>query len=746
MDNGVTLSRKLSSCDDCPFGGAKVGSRGDPASLVAIVGESPGVQEFRRGIPFIGPSGEILWDCIPRYMHDNVYVTNALYCFPRKKDPSILARATKLCQERLLAEVGSHPRSVIIALGNAAMWSLTGDYNLKITQERGKIFSSDLASIGIIPVLHPAALMHGTGSFRQFKADLTYAFDLAAGAPRKKPIIPKFIVCDTVPKVREATGVLSGAEYLAADTETGGFDRINDEVLCLGISEDPSEVFIFPEVSLPFLRPLFHAQTPKWIWHNGKFDMHFIRRYGLDAKVDEDTMLLSYALDESGGVHDLEQVAGELLGAPNYKHMVKPYAPKKTDSYRNVPPPILHKYLSLDTSNTLQIFNILRPLVARDPHLEKLYTKVLIPASELLYHVEKKGIQVDPEQVLKNEKRLTGEIEETITKLHQVIGYEINPNSPKQVAKLLFDELGLRKLNKRSTAKEVLDRLPKRPEITGIRDFRKATKARSTYSKPYLPENGLITPGGRLYTHTYNIHGTRTGRLSSKEPNVQNIPRDPELRGIFIAAPGHVLIEFDYDQAELRSLAALSGDTRMVELYNDPTHMSIHDETGNWLFGENFSSEQRMRSKAVNFGIVYGREAQSLADEFGVSLQVAQSWIDGWFERFPGAHAYIKRCRRAPLNGETMYTSFGRKKRHWLVTKKMLKAMQNEASNFPHQSIASDLTLDSAIRVRERIAALGAYIVNLIHDSILVECPDIAEVIERVCDIVITAMEATAPM
>jgi DNA polymerase-1 len=360
-----------------------------------------------------------------------------------------------------------------------------------------------------------------------------------------------------------------------------------------------------------------------------------------------------------------------------------------------------------------------------------------------LYHVERVGIQVDLEHIEKIERFYRIKKDAAHWYVERIIGRPINLNSPDQVAKLLFDDMNLKPKRRgdRSTAKEILEKLPQGRIVKAIQRFRKASKAYSTYVvgiyKVVDPETG------RVYA-TFKIHGTRTGRLSSAEPNLQNIPRESLLRGMFVARPGHKLIEVDLNQAELRSLACASNDPALIEIYTS-TDRSIHDELAEYLFGKDFDHEDKMKAKMVNFGIVYGREGPSIAEQFGIPVREGWRMVRGWFERFPTAHKFIKACRRCPRQNKTITTVFGRKKRHRIVAKSNLKTLQNEAANFPHQSIVSDITLLAAIRLRPILQAIGVEIVNLIHDSILIECPDNPAIIDAAKKLCIGVMESIAP-
>ncbi len=739
-----------SGCKECPFKAHRtVGSRGNANARLMLVGESPGVSELRKGIPFVddAPSGSVLWQTLkPLGIEpDDVFTTNALACHPPgKKDQSKLAQGCRACNSRLLNEVDLAPRDVILALGNAAMWALTNNYNLKITQDRGKLIPSDFARHGIIPVLHPAALLRGTGSYRQFREDLTYAVELVNGGEPKVPIEPTICIHTNAEDVRAISDVLVKFPYISADLETTGLNRRTNSILALGVAVKPEEVHVIPPSLIEHARKLLEHPHPRWIWHSGKFDAGFLHEVGLPCKVDEDTLLLSYALDENPGIHDLESCASDVLGAPDYKYLTDPYK-EKDGSFSNMPFDLLCKYrLAPDVSYTLQLFHKLRARVKANKHLEKLYTKTLIPASELLEWVESNGIHINQKQVAVVKEKLTAEVNSGELKLQELAGYAINPRSPAQIAKLLYDELHLPKRHGRSTGKDVLKKLPKHAVVVALQDYRIKHKRLSTYitgKKQGVEAN--LEADGRVHT-TYLIHGTPTGRLASRAPNLQNIPREASIRNIFVAAPGYILLEPDLNQAEIRSLAQLSGDPELLAIYNS-TDRSLHNEVAEDLFGPNYTPEEKMRAKAVNFGIMYGREAPSLAEEYDISRAEAQSYIDAWFARFPQAHAFIKRCRAAPRNNQTLITCFGNKKRPGLVTQVNLKDRQNEAANFPHQSIASHINLTAAVRCKPKLIELGVKIINLVHDSILIEARNNPVLIEQVKSIVIPIMEGVAP-
>ncbi len=671
------------ACEDCPFNGPKVGSKGNPEAPIVFVAESPGSREVQKRVPLSGPSGQIFHSFVPD--DENIYVLNAMECSPpsKLKNEKRMMAAVGACNSRLMEKITAHPRRIIVAMGNPAVRSLTGQHDLKITQIRGKLIPSELSELGIFPVVHIAALMRGTGSWRQWKEDIQYAYMMGMGADPREHLKAEV-------RMMPPAGYLRGQQYvdfffrnllrhtnkLTCDIETSSLYWYGGRILTIGITpdHDKSVSYCFLPEHIPYLKKWLESPEILWCWHNGKFDVKFLRAAGVEARVDDDTMLMSYTLDESTGVHDLETVSGDVLDAPDYKDMIKPWLPTKKTSYENVPIPNLAAYQAIDTSNTAQIRPIYRKQIADDPALERLYTKTIIPASELLTRIEMTGIQVDEERVDANELHykggydndgnyVVGEMEQIEQEIAELLGFAINPGSWQQVQPILYKHYKFRNKFKGSTNAQALEFLREdtggHPFIELMLRYRKASKMYGTYVK------GLkrwIQPDGRIYS-TYLIHGTRTGRLASREPNMQNPPRLAQIRGSFVAAPGYELLEVDLSQAELRSLTALSGDPILVELYL--AGEDLHSDLATYLFGDEWkdkyynypedspeyawAKEKRVKCKNVNFGIIYGITKWGLSEQMKEPPHVAQEYLDGWFDRYHVAGEYINMCRNTPL-------------------------------------------------------------------------------------------------
>ena len=749
-------------CENCPLRGPKATSKGDPASHLVFVAESPGRDEVQAGIPLVGPSGQVFHQIVPE--DKDYYILNAMNCFPsptikKRLGEKITDQCSRVCHDRVMSEVRAHPRKLIVAMGNSALRSLTGDYSLKITQARGGLIESDLAELGIFPVLHVAAVMKGTGSLKQWTEDMQYALHLGEGGEKKQHLAAKTHFVVGVNGQEPTRDWLDNLFYggdesnvkfmkprkVTGDIETSDLHYMRGRILTFGVTfdDDPSVSYCFFPHQFHLLKPYLEDLRLQWAWHNGGFDVKWFRyHYNIDARIDDDTMLMSYCLDESAGVHGLETVSGNLLGAPDYKDMLKPYLPSKKTSYENVPLPILGKYQGIDTSNTSQIRTIMREQVKQDDKLDHLYEKILMPASEMLAQTEMNGFYVDQDRIKENETYYLARHSESQAELDGIAGRSFAAGSPQQVAEIMFDMLKFPMLKKRSTDKEVIAKLRERigdhPFLIGLSKHRDAVKQYGTYVKgmsKHIQEDGRIHP-------SFLIHGTRTGRLSCRDPNLMNIPRLARMKGQFVASPGHYLLDIDLAQAELRVLACASNDPNLVSAFKEGR--DVHMDLCLDLWGDEWDSydkvtkkEKRVRAKNVAFGTVYGITAAGLSDQINDTRQAAQELLDGWNRRYSVARAFLNKCRDVAGTNKVMTTSFGRKKRPVVVTRENRHFVQNECANFPMQSMASDINLLAAVRTWRRLYKMGVRIVNLVHDSIIMEVPETvsymqAEIIELV--------------
>lgn len=802
-------------CENCPNQTMCIGPRGPVDSPFVIVGESPGATELAKGKPFMGPSGKMLEDVLKEVGFDSLgvepYITNALSCYPgREKTIPAMQHATSCCQTRLRRELEAYPRDVILCLGASAAWSVTGDYNLKITRDRGKVLQSNLARRGIVLAVHPAYLMRFGGGLPFWKKDLKSAVDLFQGNYVQIWQEPTWDVISTRKQLQQVVADYTSTPgtRVSADYETTGFNPLFNDVLCLGITRGAgSHVDVISEAcyyeNLDLVKTLLEHPNCIWNWHNGKFDVQWAWVSGYDygkkgitnpvirARVDEDTMLLSYALNENAGFHDLDQVAQCWIAAPVHKGVMDKYY-KMAPHYnlRNAPLDELYKYNAFDLAKTHKAWVPLHEEVSKDPKLMNLYRKLLIPASHLFARMEMQGIKVDKAKVKENlerEKVLISQINERLQVYAQEhLGKTINFGSYIQLRELLFRAMKLgppgsnqmwRTQKSDEDALIDIQRRTNHPIIHDILEYREVVKRKGTYILPLVDHisytqskkgkliKSIVAPDGRLYFNLL-LHGTTTGRPACRNPNLLNQPRGELIRSQYVAEEGDLLVEVDLNQAELRCLAILSGDPVLMDIYTK-NEISIHDVTTSAFFSsleemrqdptlmhkaadlmqyfgertpEKVYKEAKMAGKTINFGIVYGREAHSIAQVFNVPHQEAQRWINTWAETYSVAWEFIQKCRKTVVRNQVMVTPFGRKKRVGVATPETLHALQNEAANFPHQSIAHDITLLAGLETEEALHKLqGHYWLDL-YDALYFEIPAKEELVKPAIEMIQNSM------
>ena len=391
----------------------------------------------------------------------------------------------------------------------------------------------------------------------------------------------------------------------------------------------------------------------------------------------------------------------------------------------------------------------------QDLNLSKLYWDVELPLCPVLAEMERAGVLVDRGALVKFGNMLSAGIETVQATIYQMAGEEFNINSTQQLGHILFDQLGLPPVKKTktgySTNAEVLDKLRGRhPIIEQILDYRQLTKLKSTYVDGL---GKVIGEDGRIHTCFQNTV-TATGRLSSAEPNLQNIPiRTPlgaELRKMFVAGPGMALVDADYSQIELRLLAHMAGDEKMIEAFR--SGRDFHTITAAQVFGvepDQVSPEMRRSAKAVNFGIVYGISAFSLSQDIGVTVAQAKAYMDRYFATYPGVRAYMDHVVAQAKRDGYVSTLMGR--RRWLPELKSSNFNtrsfgERVALNMPIQGTAADIIKLAMIRVRDRLCreSFQGRLVLQVHDELIVECPEAEQ--EAVCVLLREEMEGVFPL
>lgn len=563
----------------------------------------------------------------------------------------------------------------------------------------------------------------------------------------------------------DAIRTLATKKRLACDIESRNTGYDDNKVLLLGFAYDDYKAIVincFEQSVIKELQNLFNNKDIIFIWQNGKFDTARLKYLlGIDARVDEDTMLLHYAgINERKGTHGLKDLGELYLQAPKWDDELDNYKKKwclqnrvklKDFQYDMIPKEILIPYLYRDCCATFQLVDIFKRLMR--PGSLPVYEK-LIKASNVFRDIEVAGCLIDNDYIYELQDKLDTLIYEAEKHVKEESARTWNPTkymqdtdarsypgnfnlkSPKQL-KWMLETLTGEKLS--STNRETIDQLvetyPDIPFLKAIGDLRKYNKYMDTYVIGLL---AVMNKDGRVHC-TFNLHGTETGRLSCSEPNMQNIPRLKLIKNLFVAPEGYKLVQFDYSQAELRVLAWLSQDEYLRDSYRDGK--DLHDAMALKIFGEGFTKEQRVQAKTVNFGVPYGRGPGSMKSKLHMTMQQATKLVQDWYKAAPGAKRFVDQMRKVPYNKEPYTTLFGRQ-RHYIITMDNRNHVENEAVNFPVSSIASDLTMLSVCSIHDQLIAEGidARIVNTVHDSIIIECIDDPEVLKRVKEIGVTTM------
>ena len=493
------------------------------------------------------------------------------------------------------------------------------------------------------------------------------------------------------------------------------------------------------DLVLGTLKPLLEDDSLAKVGHDLKFDAIVLARHGIELRgLETDTMLAGYLLDATRSSHPLEELALEHAGYKALREEDVCGRGAKAIPFREVPADRMLNYAGERVDLPMQLAPALRALLQRD-ELETLYRDLELPLVPVLVDVERAGVRIDRAALASQARSLDQELARLAGRIYELAGEEFNINSPKKLSEVLFDRLGMRtetirrttKTKAQSTAFEVLDELALTHELPRlILEWRSLQKLKGTYIDA-LPE--LINPDtGRIHT-CFNQAVAATGRLSSSDPNLQNIPiRTPigrEIRRAFVAEPGHVLISADYSQIELRVLAHLSGDEALIDAFTRGE--DIHDRTALKVFGAGSGlseHELRRRAKIINYALLYGKGAFTLSKDIGVTQAAAQEFINAYFAGFPRVRAFIDGILDEARRTGIVKTMFGRRRLVPDINNRNYQLRgeaERRAMNFPIQGTAADILKRAMIDVHARIGAsgLGARMILTVHDELLYEAP-----------------------
>ncbi len=545
---------------------------------------------------------------------------------------------------------------------------------------------------------------------------------------------------------------LEAAELAAVDTETTGLDYMQAELVGISVSVKAGEAAYIPvshdypgapdqldrDTVLTELKPwLENPDAPK-VGHHIKFDAHILARYDIAlAGIQHDTMLESYVLDSTATRHDMDSTARKYLGVTTTSFEDVAGKGAKQLTFNQVPLETAGHYAAEDADITLRLHLTMWEQLKQSPDLLKMYQEIEIPLINVLQHMEHTGVLIDTFMLARQSTELAQRMQELEQQCHEAAGGPFNVASPKQLQEILFERLELPVIRKTpkgqpSTAEDVLQELAgDYPLPRLILEHRSLAKLKSTYTDKLPGQVDRTT--GRVHT-SYHQAVAATGRLSSSDPNLQNIPiRTAEgrrIRQAFIAPEGHSLIAADYSQIELRIMAHLSEDPSLLKAFAEDR--DIHQATAAEVFDvplDQVSKDQRRSAKAINFGLIYGMSAFGLARQLNIGRSEAQEYVNLYFERYPGVKAYMDNTRQLAKDQGYVETAFGRRLYLPEINSRNGQRRQyaeRSAINAPMQGTAADIIKLAMIQVDHWLgeSSLDARLIMQVHDELIVEVAD----------------------
>lgn len=569
---------------------------------------------------------------------------------------------------------------------------------------------------------------------------------------------------------------LRASALFAFDTETTSLNYMDAELVGFSFCIEPGKAAYLPVAhsyagapaqitltdALAALAPLLEDPAIKKVGQNLKYDMSVLARYGVALNgIEFDTMLESYVLDSVASRHNMDDLAKKYLQRDTIHYADVAGKGAKQLTFDQVPVDQATDYAAEDADVTLQLHATLWPRLAATPSLVEVFRTIELPLLAVLSKVERTGTLIDGGLLADQSRELGERIEVLRSQAFELAGGEFNPDSPKQLQEILYERLGLPVLKKTpkgqpSTAEPVMLELARDYELPEvILQYRSLAKLKSTYTDKLPLQINQKT--GRVHT-SYHQAVAATGRLSSADPNLQNIPiRTAEgrrIRQAFVAPPGRKIIAADYSQIELRIMAHLSQDAGLRDAFAN--NQDIHRATAAEVFGatlDTVSDDQRRNAKAINFGLIYGMSAFGLGRQLGISRALAQDYIDRYFARYPGVHDYMERTRALAHDQGFVETVFGRRlylpeinARH----AQRRQAAERTAINAPMQGTAADIIKRAMIGVDRWLAGAGldALMIMQVHDELVFEVAenDAAALVSGVVEQMAAAAELSLPL
>ena len=585
----------------------------------------------------------------------------------------------------------------------------------------------------------------------------------------KQELNSSYVCISTEKSLKEIVKKASKAKTIALDTETTGLDYMDAELVGISLSYKAGEAYYIPlkhddnsvnqldmDIVLEELRPLLEGSTKKIVGQNIKFDRNVLAKYGVDiSSIKNDTMMMSYVLDASATRHNLDALSSYYL---NYKTSTyEDVAGKgvKQITFDKVPIEAATKYAAEDADITLQLYEELNPKLEEEVTLNKLNDEIEIPLIEVLSDMEQNGAILNSKILNSQSKDLESRIKKLEEKAYQLAGEDFNLGSTKQLREIFFEKLKYRIIKKTpggqpSTDEKVLAELAEEYELPKVLlEHRTLSKLKSTYTDK-LP-NQISQSTGKVHT-SFHQAVTTTGRLSSSDPNLQNIPIRTEdgrrIRQAFEPSKGNKFISADYSQIELRVMAHMSKDAGLLQAFQEGE--DVHSKTASEVFDvsiKDVTSDLRRNAKAINFGLIYGISAFGLGKQLGISRNLAAEYMAMYFEKYPDVKKYMESTKEFASQRGYVETLFGR--RLYLRDINATNAIRRQASeraaiNAPVQGTAADIMKIAMINMHKAIKAekSKAKLILQVHDELILDTPE--DEIDKIAKLITDSMMGAA--
>ena len=565
---------------------------------------------------------------------------------------------------------------------------------------------------------------------------------------------------------------INKSKAFAIDTETDSVDTVSANLIGISLSISENEACYIPiahsyedcpkQLSMDYvvdnLGPIIEKNQDKAIGQNLKFDIPILARHGIKiTKFLADTMLMSYVLNSTATRHGMDRLADYYLNYTTTKYTDVTGTASKQISFSEVKLDVASDYAAEDADITLRLYNVLAPMLKEKPNQEKLLHDIEYPLVHVLSRVEQNGAKIDKKKLAKHSKELGLKIDDLSSQAYKIAGEEFNLDSPKQLLEILYEKQKLPVLKKTpkgqpSTNEDTLKRLSEEYELPKIiLQYRTLAKLKSTYTDSLINIENPKTE--RIHT-SYQQAVTSTGRLSSTEPNLQNIPiktaEGRRIREAFVPEKGNTLISADYSQIELRIMAHLSNDKNLTHAFNN--NIDVHSSTAAEVFGvsiDNVNQDQRRSAKAINFGLMYGMSAFGLTRQLGIPRAEAQEYLDTYFARYTGVRDYMDNIKAKAKEDKFVETIMGR--RLYLNEINAANGLRRQAAeraaiNAPLQGSAADIIKKAMLDIDQLLLneMQEVKMIMQVHDELVFECPK--ENADKVMKMMKDTMEQTVEL